>query len=299
MRDLVYRLGYVAMNVANYDECIDDAINVAGFNLVDRNDERALFTCNTRHAEMMLYRAPKNEMRAIGFEAYDEDSVAEVAERVRKAGLKIVTEKPSLPVIDRAVTFLSSEGHVFEVHTPMPRDRALRYVGPGVHPLCVDHVNLAAVDAARLAQELSDTIGLKVSERTTGDELVWLRAGDGRHHTVGILKGRSGIHHYSLEFGDFADFRRLGDNLDTLGRRIVWGPGRHGAGDNLFAYYKDAGGFMVECTSEMEVINDVGFQPRTVDPGENLSNYRVVNRWGQLPSAEWMEHHTVFAAPSA
>lgn len=297
MQPLVYRLGYVAMNVANFDDCIFDAINVIGLNQVEKTQDRALFTSNTRHAELIIQRSAKNEMRAIGIEAYDAAAVDEIAGRARKAGLRVAAEAPSLPVIEHAVTFVTSEGHVIEAHTPMPKDQQLRYTGGGIHPRCVDHVNLAAADPAKIAEELQDVLGLKLSERTTGQELVWLRAGDGRHHTVGILKGRSGIHHYSWEFASFSDFRRLGDILDSLDRRISWGPGRHGAGDNLFTYYVDAGGFMVECTAEMEVIADTGFQPRTVDPGENLSNYKVVNRWGQLPSMEWMQHHTDFAAP--
>ena len=31
------------------------------------------------------------------------------------------------------------------------------------------------------------------------------------------------------------------------------------------------------------------------DPGENLSNFKVVNRWGQLPSREWMGHFNACA----
>ncbi|MDO9413890.1 MAG: VOC family protein [Pseudolabrys sp.] len=298
MQPSIYRLGYVAMNVANFDECVREAQEVIGLNTVEAGKDRALFTSNQRHAEMILHRAAANEFRAVGLEAYDVAAVDRIAEKAKAAGLKVISTTPSLPVIERSVTFMTSEGHVFEAHTPMPRDQSRRYAGGGIHPRCVDHVNLAASDPAKIAGELRAVLGLKLSDRTTGDEIVWLRAGDNRHHTVGLLKGKTGMHHISWEFAGFSEFRRLGDLLDTMGRRIVWGPGRHGPGDNLFSYYVDAGGFLFECTAEMEIIDDLGFQPRpAVDPGENLSNYRVVNRWGQLPSAEWMGHHNNFAAP--
>jgi len=299
MQPLVQRLGHVALNVSNLERSVRDAIEVAGVAVVEKTATRALLTSNQRHAELVMHQAAKDEIRSVGFETLSAEAVDAVAERVREAGLRILSEKPSLPTIERALTFASSEGHVFEVHSPMALDRPLRHIGPGIHPRCIDHVNLSASDPETLVRELSRTTGLLLSERTTGHELSWLRAGDGRHHTVGVVKGATGIHHYSWEFADFADFKRLGDILETLDRQIVWGPGRHGCGDNLFAYYLDAGGFMVECTAEMEIISDPNFQPRIVEPGENLSNYKVVNRWGALPSELWLGHHTGFAAQAA
>ncbi|MDH7798312.1 MULTISPECIES: VOC family protein [unclassified Beijerinckia] len=295
MQPLVHRLGHIALNVRDLDVAIRDAIDVIGLALVERTATAALLTSNTRHAELVLHQAGANEVHRIGLEARSAEAVEEVEKRVKAEKLRILSDKPSLPAIERAVTFSSSEGHIIEVHTPMATDRPQRYVGAGIHPRYLDHVNLAAQDPERIVGELNRTLGLLLSERTRGYELAWMRAGDGRHHTVGVLKGRSGIHHYSWEFADFADFKRLGDVLDSLDRVLAWGPGRHGAGDNIFSYYVDASGFMVECTAEMEVIADPNFQPRIVDPGENLSNYKVVNRWGILPSQAWMSHHSDFA----
>lgn len=297
MQPLVHRLGYIALNVRDVDAAVRDALDVLGLSLVEKAATMAMLTSNARHAEMIVHQGARNEVRCIGLEALSVEAVDEVEKRVKAEKLRILSKKPSLPTIERAVTFSTSEGHVFEVHTPMAKDRPLRYVGAGIHPRYLDHVNLAAEDPERIVGELNRTLGLLLSERTNGYELAWMRAGDGRHHTVGLLKGQSGIHHYSWEFADFADFKRLGDILDSLDRVLAWGPGRHGAGDNIFSYFVDTNGFMVECTAEMEIISDPHFQPRIVDPGENLSNYKVVNRWGILPSQAWMTHHSDFARP--
>lgn len=297
MEPLVHRLGYIALNVSDVAAAAADAQNIAGAALVDQTADRALLTSNARHAELILHRAPESSLRAIGLEALDPAHVDEVLRRARAVGLRVLSETPSLPVIERAVTVAFPEGHVVEVHTPMPRDRQPRYVGPGIHPRCLDHVNLTARDPAATAQLMMDVLGIRLSERTKGWELAWMRASDHRHHTVGIAASSigGGLHHYSWEFADFADFKRLGDVLDSQDRTLVWGPGRHGAGDNLFAYYVDAGGFLVETTAEMEVIADPNFEARIVEPGENLSNYKVVNRWGQLPSQVWLNHFNACA----
>lgn len=295
MTALIYRLGHVALNVIDLEGAVADAQAIAGARVVCHEETHAILTSNRRHAELVLHRAMANEIRAVGLEAVSSAAVEEVSGRAKARGLKILSEQPSLPGIERSVTFASSEGHVFEVHTPMPEDQPARYVGAGIHPRYLDHVNLCAADPEAMAREFSEVLGLILSERTTGFELMWMRAGDGRHHTVGLVKGKPGLHHYSWEFSDFGDFKRLGDTLDACDRNIVWGPGRHGAGDNLFAYYLDKAGFLVECTAEMEVIGDDLRQVRVTDVGENLSNAKVVNRWGALPPRLWIEHRNVFA----
>lgn len=297
MQNLVHRLGYVALNVSDLDGAVEDAVQIAGAALVDRTPDRALLSSNARHAELIMHRADHSSLRGIGLETLDPANVDEVTKRAQAAGLRILTDQPSLPVIERAVSIVFPEGHVIEVHTPMPRDRAKRYIGPGIHPSYLDHANLTAKDPETSSKLMVEVLGLQLTERTEGWELTWMRAGDGRHHTLGIAKSPEGggLHHYSWDFADFTDFKRLGDILDSQDRTLVWGPGRHGAGDNIFAYYVDAAGFLVETTAEMEIIADPNFQTRIVQPGENLSNYKVVNRWGQLPSHEWMQHFNACA----
>jgi catechol 2,3-dioxygenase len=294
MTALIYRLGHVALNVVDLDAAVSDAQAIAGARVVRHDETHAILTSNRRHAELVLHRAQANEVRAIGLEAVGSAAVEEVSKRAKERGLRILSEQPSLPEIERSVTFASSEGHVFEVHTPMPEDQPVRYVGSGIHPRYLDHVNLCAADPESLANEFSQVMGLILSERTTGFELMWMRAGDGRHHTVGLKKGKPGLHHFSWELSDFSDFKRLGDKLDACDRNIVWGPGRHGAGDNLFIYYVDKAGFMVECTAEMEMIGDALRQVRVTDAGVNLSNAKVVNRWGAPPPRLWIDHHNDF-----
>lgn len=298
MEPLVHRLGYVALNVSDLEGAVEDTRMIAGAALVDSTPDRALMSSNARHAELILHRAAASSLHSIGLETLDPRHVDEVARRAEAAGLRVISDQPSLPAIERAVRVAFPEGHVIEVHTPMPRDRAPRYAGPGIHPRYLDHANMTAVDPETSARLMIEVLGLKLSERTEGWELAWMRAGDGRHHTLAFAKSAvgGGLHHYSWEFADFADFKRLGDVLDAQDRTLVWGPGRHGAGDNIFAYYVDAAGFLVETTAEMEIIADPDFQPRIVDPGENLSNYRVVNRWGQLPSEAWLAHYNPCAA---
>ena len=297
MTALVQRLGYVAVNSTDPETLARDTANIIGAREVGRQDGAILMSSNDRHAEFVIRKGAVDSLAATGLEATSPEAVDEVKKRAEAAGLRILSTAPSLPCIEKSVTFATTEGHVYEVHTPMPLDRELRYYGAGTHPKCLDHINYTAVDPAKWADEMHAACGLLLSQRTTGYEISWMRAGDGRHHTVAAVKSsEAGVHHISWEFNAFEDFKRLGDAMIVEGRRLVWGPGRHGAGDNLFLYFKTVGGILFECIAEMEVIYDIHMPTRVVEPGENLSNWKVVNQWGALPPLEWIEHHTPLAA---
>jgi catechol 2,3-dioxygenase len=300
MKPLVTRLGYVSLAVVDPERVAEDTVNILGARVVDRSNDRILMSANERHAEFILYKAAENKMRACGLEAPDAEAVEQVQRRCQAAGLAVVSRTPSLPCIEKSVTFVTTEGHVFEVHTPMPLDRPLRFHGPGARPKCIDHVNFTAVDPALWAKEMEASCGFFMSQRTTGHEITWLRAADGRHHTIAAVKSANpGVHHISWEFSAFEDFKKIGDSLIVENRRIIWGPGRHGAGDNLFLYYKNSADFLIECIAEMEVIRDDNMATRIADPGENLSNWKVVNQWGTLPPIEWITHNSPIQSPNA
>ena len=296
---LVFRLGYVALNVKDPEAVAEDTCNIVGARISDRSDKAIMLTSNQRRAEMILVRSGQNNLRRVGLEAVDPSAVDEVKARAERAGLRILSDRPSLDCIDKGVTFLTSEGHAIEVHTPMPLDQPLRYHGPGQRPRFLDHLNFAAADPQKFAEEMTAATGLLLSERTSGYEIMWMRAADGRHHTVAAVKGGTGVHHISWEFAGFDAMKGVADALIPQERRLVWGPGRHGAGDNLFLYYVDPAGFLIECIAEMEIIQDLDMPVRVSDPGENLSNWRVVNQWGALPPIEWVQHHNDCCATDA
>lgn len=238
MTCLVNRLGHVALNVTDLDAAVADAITITGLNLVERSADRAVLTSGRQRAELVLHRARQDAVRCIGLVAPGAAEVEEAAARAGRAGWRILAERPSIGAMARAVTIASPEDHVLEIHTPLPEDQPRRHGGPGIHPRRLCHVNVASQDPLALERLLEETLGLRLSERTEARELVWMRAGDGRHHTVGIAKSaQPDLHHFAWEFAQFSDFMRLGDLLDTQDRMLVWGPGRHGCGDNLFSYY--------------------------------------------------------------
>ena len=74
---------------------------------------------------------------------------------------------------------------------------------------------------------------------------------DSNHHRLALKAGGSGLDHVAYTVSGWSDIAdgllRLGEN----GVQRVWGPGRHGPGNNLFAYFADPDGNVVEYTAEV------------------------------------------------
>ncbi|KAK5995928.1 Metapyrocatechase 2-like protein [Cladobotryum mycophilum] len=77
------------------------------------------------------------------------------------------------------------------------------------------------------------------------------------HHTFFITKsGTSHVHHCSFEVHDF-DTQQLGHQwLAQKGYTSVWGIGRHVLGSQIFDYWWDTTGFMVEHYADGDLVNN-------------------------------------------
>jgi len=90
-----------------------------------------------------------------------------------------------------------------------------------------------------------------------------------------------GLDHYAYEIADWEEIKRWSDLLWRQGIRLLWGPGRHGPGNNLFIMFPDPEGNRIELSCEMEQFYDdaVASQPR-----EWHDVTAALNLWGPGPT---------------
>jgi hypothetical protein len=62
---------------------------------------------------------------------------------------------------------------------------------------------------------------------------------------------------------------------------ILWGPGRHGAGNDLFLRFADPEGIHIELSTEMQQYYD---QDVTIPPRLWHTRAMALNLWGMMPS---------------
>ena len=69
------------------------------------------------------------------------------------------------------------------------------------------------------------------------------------------------VNHVAFEMPSIDAFMRGIGRMKTKGQAPAWGPGRHGPGNNPFAYFVSPSGFVIEFTSEVQQIDEATHQP--------------------------------------
>jgi catechol-2,3-dioxygenase len=223
----------------------------------------------------------QGQARGFDFSAFgcrDADGLAEMRARAKSEGLTPV-DAPS-PLLDKAFSVRDPDGNgvVFGLAREIGEGRGLR--GP------LQHVTLATFDVAAIENFYAGKLGFLVSDRVVNEQggiaTCFMRSNH-EHHTLACFRSnRQGIDHHSYEAGEWDVIRDWADRFAEREIPLMWGPGRHGPGNNLFVFFDDPAGNHVELSAEMEKFHDdrVTYVPRRWEPVPNS-----VNLWGgQLAS---------------
>jgi catechol-2,3-dioxygenase len=119
------------------------------------------------------------------------------------------------------------------------------------------------------------TLGFKLSDNLANRMTFWRC--NANHHSIAFANfgPHHGFNHAAFEVKDWQDFMRA---VFYMGEHKVprqWGPGRHLAGNNLFSYYFDPEGNVVEYTAEVEQITTDDYVPPFRD--------FIADQWGSRP----------------
>ena len=121
-------------------------------------------------------------------------------------------------------------------------------------PIQVAHVVFNTRDREAASRVLTDTLGFKLSDRTR--VMNFLRCDD-LHHVVAYADSKQAtLNHIAFEMQDADAVMRGMGRLKDAGYASVWGPGRHGPGNNVFAYFVGPFGACVEYTAEIQRVDD-------------------------------------------
>lgn len=107
-------------------------------------------------------------------------------------------------------------------------------------------------------------LGARVTDRTAMG-MSFLRC-NADHHSIALAqsKGRIGLQHIAFDVVTIDEVMRAKGRLMAAGVECIWGPGRHGPGNNIFSYYQDPAGNIIEFYGDMEQVNAEGEQKEPV-----------------------------------
>ena len=215
------------------------------------------------------------ENRRLGYGSFgvrDADSLAAMRENAERAGLDLLTS-PSPLFRDGAFAVRDPDGNmmVFGLGVEEPHRKGLR--GP------LQHLTLATRDPGPIEDFYVGKLGFMVSDYVrseTGQVNTLFTRSNHEHHSLACFRhpDRVGVDHHSYEAGDWSVIKDWCDRMGDLRVPIMWGPGRHGPGNNIFIFVEDPDKNWIEISAELEVMYD-----RPV--GEWRHEERTLNSWGR------------------
>jgi catechol 2,3-dioxygenase-like lactoylglutathione lyase family enzyme len=150
---------------------------------------------------------------------------------------------------EREVKGPEGETYRFVVETPVAALSAERD-----RPIQLSHVVLNSADADAAERFAVEKLGFKLSDRTR--HMSFVRC-DRTHHCIAYARGgMSTLNHIAFEVADIDAVMRGIGRMRDAGFAPVWGPGRHGPGNNVFGYFIGPHGGVIEYTAEVQEIGD-------------------------------------------
>jgi 2,3-dihydroxy-p-cumate/2,3-dihydroxybenzoate 3,4-dioxygenase len=142
-------------------------------------------------------------------------------------------------------------------------------------PIRLSHVVLNSKDVDAAERFATEKLGLRVSDRTR--HMTFLRCDDVHHCIAYARAGYTSLNHIAFEMADTDAVMRGIGRLRDAGYACVWGPGRHGPGNNVFGYFVGPHGGLVEYTAE---VSRVGEDYRVGAPEDWKWPQGRIDHWG-------------------
>jgi catechol 2,3-dioxygenase-like lactoylglutathione lyase family enzyme len=124
-----------------------------------------------------------------------------------------------------------------------------------VRPRRLSHVLLFTPDVSRQLAFYTQTLGLRLSDRS-GDVIVFLHGAHASdHHMLAFAKSNApGLHHSSWDVASFDDVGLGAELMRADGYAKGWGVGRHVLGSNYFYYVQDPWGSWAEYSFDIDFV---------------------------------------------
>ena len=197
-----------------------------------------------------LEEAPESFVRSTTF-VCSAERLAELSRNIAASGLaarEVTSEDPGC-------------GHGIIVE--LPEGELLRFLADTSEvapiegrdlPVKLTHCVFNSADAEATGHLVEDVLGFHVSDRTKA--MVFVRCNDSHHSTAFARAGFASLNHIAFEMQDIDAVMRGIGRLRDHGMVPAWGPGRHGPGANVFAYFIAPFGAVVEFSTAVNKVPD-------------------------------------------
>jgi catechol 2,3-dioxygenase-like lactoylglutathione lyase family enzyme len=148
-----------------------------------------------------------------------------------------------------------------------------------LRPWGLQHIALHTPHLEEMVEFYTEALGFDISDWLLR-ESAWLRC-NSDHHTIMLTQGQQLIDHIGFAVPGENDILRWADLLSQQLIPVLWGPGRHGAGSDLFVRFAHPDGLHIELSAGLQQYHD---HDVTTPPRLWHTRSAALNLWGVMPS---------------
>ena len=248
LRSVEFTVPDVRRSAAFYEQCWGLAPAGGG------NGSAYLRATGANHHVVALHEGPEAAVLRVTLDAPDKQAVDALHARAQGVGARVVDAPAPLsgPAGGYGFSFDDLDGRRFTISA---ETESRSDTGDAIdRPRKLSHVvfNSGQVEAA--TEYFVDLLGFKLSDRTAMMDFIRCNAD---HHSIAFARsGPVSLNHVAYEVPSHDALMRGSGRMKEAGFAVEWGVGRHGPGNNVFAYFIEPNGFIVEYTTEVDQIDD-------------------------------------------
>jgi catechol-2,3-dioxygenase len=226
-----------------------------------------------------LHGADQAAIRDMTFRATSAQALETLAAGIGDAGMTVSTPLSAItdePAGGIGLAFVDPRGRTIRIVHDDVRSTAVA-LQPD-RPERLAHVNINSTDVDADVALFETMLGFKLTDRS---KMMGFVRTNSDHHSIVIAQAPvNTLNHVAFLLPTWEGVMLASGRLIDHGHPIAWGVGRHGPGDNVFAYFVDPFGFVVEHTAEVLQVDD---QYRIGGPEDWTWAPGRTDQWGIAP----------------
>ena len=290
---------YVGYGISNIDEEIRFYTDAWKLEQVAREEDLAFLTApgSRQGYSVRLRKSEEPRIDVISWSAENRGDVDLLAQQVVDAGGQIISQPAELTSFGGGYgfRFFDPAGFTIEVCCDFDTREPENIEAGEARPEKISHVVLHAPDQKKYVEFYEQALGFKVSD-WLGDFMCFLRCNEW-HHRLAILPGPPTFNHVAYDVPDIDAVMKGISRVRERASDVLWGPGRHTAGNNVFAYFATPAGYVVEYTTDLEAVDDDTWVATNYAPSKDLMDQWQFGVGGPQTMPAPVPNEGLFKAP--
>jgi catechol 2,3-dioxygenase-like lactoylglutathione lyase family enzyme len=287
------RISHSVFETPDLHRQVEYYTDVLGLTLLARSPKEAFLGGPSGQEVIGFVSGSTNRCLQVAFQVAPDCDAKTIASELGKAGISCEQRSDVSPYVTSSTAFVDPKGTQIQLYSAH-KEISIPRSGAGIGIMKLGHIAFSVPSAAAITDFYVNTLGFRVSDWIE-DIFAFLRCGPD-HHSVNFLSGKQTfMHHIAYELRDWGHMLTACEILGREKRPIIWGPGRHRVGHNIFAFHRDPDDNIIELYTQLDQMKeeDIGaWEARPWHPMNPLKP-RVWTRaeaapcWGMGPSDDF------------